>query len=64
MIPEGDYGAGEVKIAETGTYEPLAWDRDRVEVVLHGARFTGKYVILRFKKSGEKEWLILRAKSV
>jgi len=59
-IPEGEYGAGDVTIADTGTYEPLTWDADRIEVVLHGARFTGTFVLVRFKKAGEKDWLVLR----
>jgi len=61
-IPEGEYGAGEVKIADSGTYDPIAWDTDRIEVFLHGSRFMGKYVLIRFRKAGEKEWLVLRAK--
>lgn len=61
-IPEGEDGAGEVKIADAGTYETLAWTSERIEVVLHGKQFSGKYVILRFKKSGEKNWIILKGK--
>ena len=61
-IPEGKYGAGEVKIADTGIYVPLEWKQERIEVSLHGSRLKGKYVLIRFKKAGEKEWLILRAK--
>ncbi len=61
-IPEGEYGAGVVAIADQGTYEPFAWDNDRIEVVLHGARFSGKYVLVRFRKAGEKEWLVMKAK--
>ena len=61
-IPEGDYGAGEVKIADTGTYETVMWEPDRIEVVLHGTRISGKYLLVRFKKAGNKEWLIFRAK--
>lgn len=59
-IPEGDYGAGDVKIADTGTYDPQRGDTDRIEVVLHGARFSGTFALVRFKKAGEKEWLVLR----
>jgi bifunctional non-homologous end joining protein LigD len=62
-IPEGEYGAGTVAIADQGTYETLAWEPDRIEIVLHGSRFTGKYIILRFKKAGEKDWLVMKAKS-
>jgi DNA ligase D-like protein (predicted 3'-phosphoesterase) len=62
-IPEGEYGAGTVAIADQGTYETLAWEPDRIEVVLHGSRFTGKYLILRFKKAGEKDWVVMKAKT-
>lgn len=62
VIPEGEYGAGTVSIADHGTYEPLAWSDDRIEVVLNGARFSGKYVLVRFKKAGEKEWLVMKAR--
>jgi bifunctional non-homologous end joining protein LigD len=31
-------------------------------VHLHGLVFSEKYVLIRFKKAGEKEWLVLRAK--
>ncbi len=61
-IPEGEYGAGEVRIADAGTYDTLAWTGDRIEIVLHGKLFSGKYVILRFKKAGEKNWIILKGK--
>ncbi|MEN6443935.1 MAG: DNA polymerase ligase N-terminal domain-containing protein [Methanoregula sp.] len=61
-IPEGDYGAGEVKIADTGVYESLVWTDDRIEVVLHGRKFSGKFVLVRFKKAGENEWLVMKGK--
>ncbi|MEN6318723.1 MAG: DNA polymerase ligase N-terminal domain-containing protein [Syntrophaceae bacterium] len=61
-IPEGDYGAGEVKIADTGVYESLVWTDDRIEVVLYGRKFSGKFVLVRFKKAGEHEWLVLKGK--
>jgi DNA ligase D-like protein (predicted 3'-phosphoesterase) len=62
IIPEGEYGAGEVKIADTGMYDTLMWKDDRIEVVLHGREFAGKYVLVRFKKAGENEWLVLKGK--
>jgi len=61
-IPDGGYGAGTVAIADAGTYETLVWDEERIEVILNGARYSGKYVLVRFKKSGEKDWLVLKAK--
>jgi bifunctional non-homologous end joining protein LigD len=61
-IPGGEYGAGEVKIADAGTYETLAWTNERIEVLLHGKVHTGKYVLLRFVKAGEKNWIVLKGK--
>jgi DNA ligase D-like protein (predicted 3'-phosphoesterase) len=61
-IPEGQYGAGEVKIWDTGFYEPMTWTDDRIDVFLHGEVFSGTFVIIRFKRAGDKEWLVLRAK--
>jgi DNA ligase D-like protein (predicted 3'-phosphoesterase) len=62
-IPEGQYGAGEVKIADHGNYELLTWTTDRIEFVLHGELLAGKFLFLRFKKAGEKEWIVMRGKS-
>jgi len=61
-IPEGEYGAGTVSIWDTGLYEPLLWEDDKIEVVMKGDRISGRYVLVRFKSAGEKEWLLLKAK--
>ncbi|NMB78131.1 MAG: ATP-dependent DNA ligase [Methanomicrobiales archaeon] len=62
-IPEGEYGAGRVSIADAGTAEVLAWGEERIEVILSGRRFLGKYLLVRFRKAGEKEWLVMKAKA-
>ena len=62
-IPEGGYGAGTVAIADHGTYEMLGWSEEKIEVILHGTRFSGNYVLVRFKKAGGKEWLVMKAKT-
>ncbi|NIO23148.1 MAG: hypothetical protein GTN38_03935 [Candidatus Aenigmarchaeota archaeon] len=58
-IPEG-YGAGKVKIWDKGTFEIV--DRKDWKIVLKfkGKKLKGEYVILRFKKAGEKDWLIFK----
>ena len=61
-IPEGEYGAGEVKIVDHGNYDVISWNTDRIEFVLHGEQFRGKYLLLRFKRAGEKEWIVLKGK--
>jgi bifunctional non-homologous end joining protein LigD len=56
-IPEGNYGAGEMKIWDRGTYELEKWRKDEVIVVLHGDRVQGKYVLFQTKGS---DWMIHR----
>jgi bifunctional non-homologous end joining protein LigD len=40
-IPEGHYGAGEVRIFDDGWYEPIEWTDTKVSFRLHGRRYTG-----------------------
>ncbi len=40
-IPEGHYGAGEVRIFDNGTYDLVEWDDKKVSFVLHGRRYPG-----------------------
>lgn len=60
-IPEGEYGAGTVRIWDRGVYEPLAWEEDKIEFLLRGERLSGRYVLVRLKKAGENDWLLLKA---
>jgi DNA ligase D-like protein (predicted ligase)/DNA ligase D-like protein (predicted 3'-phosphoesterase) len=61
-IPEGQYGAGTVKIFDQGMYETKLWNENMIEVTLHGQRLRGRYVLARFKKAGDKQWLLMKAK--
>lgn len=60
LIPEGDYGAGEVKIADSGTYNIIDWLPDKIEIILSGKRFFGTYVFIRFQRAGKGQWIILK----
>ncbi len=63
-IPEGHYGAGEVRIFDDGTYERIEWDEKKVSFVLHGRRYPGlEYHLVRTKlgKPGEDNWLVFLA---
>lgn len=63
VIPEGQYGAGTVKIWDKGHFETKVWAPDKIEVKLKGERLHGTYVLVRLKKSGsDKNWLILKGK--
>ena len=51
-IPEGHYGAGEVRIFDDGWYEPIEWDDKKVSFKLHGRRYPGSGVPLREDPDG------------
>lgn len=62
-IPEGQYGAGTVKIWDKGHFETKVWEPDKIEVKLSGERLHGTYVLVRLKKSEDnKNWLLLKGK--
>ena len=62
VIPQGQYGAGTVKIWDKGVYEVKVWDEKMIEFTLQGERLKGRYVLVRLKKAGEKSWLLLKGK--
>jgi DNA ligase D-like protein (predicted 3'-phosphoesterase) len=59
-IPEGQYGAGSVKIWDRGKYEMISRHKEKMVIALHGKKMKGEYVLLRFKKTGEKNWLLFK----
>ncbi len=58
-IPEGEYGAGKVKIWDKGYWVPEHVDEKKIVGELHGKRFTGRFTLLQFKG---KNWLFFKAK--
>ena len=61
-IPKGEYGAGEVRIFDEGTYEPLEWTDKKITIRLHGERLQGEYHLVNTDAStGGKNWLIFRS---
>ena len=60
-IPAGEYGAGTVTIWDKGTYDTKLWADDKIEVILHGRRLSGHYVLVPFKRAGKNDWLIFKA---
>jgi bifunctional non-homologous end joining protein LigD len=57
-IPEGHYGAGEVRIFDDGWYEPIEWTDTKVSFRLHGRRYPG--VEYHFVKT-RTDWLAFLA---
>jgi len=58
-IPEGNYGAGEMTIWDTGTFSVEKWRKDEIIVVFSGERLTGKYALFHAGKDA-KDWMIHR----
>jgi bifunctional non-homologous end joining protein LigD len=61
VIEEG-YGAGTVEIWDRGNYELISRDKDKIEVKFAGTKLKGPYLLIRFKKAGENNWLFFKAK--
>lgn len=61
-IPQGEYGAGTVKIWDKGEFEFKAWAEDKIEFTLKGQRLKGRYVLAKFKKANGKNWLLIKAR--
>ena len=60
-IPEGEYGAGEVKIWDKGELKMIEMDDKKIEFELRGKKLLGRYVLIRAKLSGEnKNWLFMK----
>lgn len=63
LLPEGTYGAGVVKIWDTGTYDLIERTPDKIVVDLHGKKLKGKYALIQFTdKRGKKNWLFFKMK--
>ncbi len=59
-IPESEYGGGEVRIFDRGTWELAGRTEDRLTFVLHGERLAGRWHLVRTGNEGGKEqWLAL-----
>jgi bifunctional non-homologous end joining protein LigD len=57
-IPDGSYGAGDMFVWDTGTYEASKFADDKVVFTLHGERARGQYALFPLKDG--RDWLIHR----
>lgn len=58
-IPEGEYGAGSVKIWDGGHYRLLGRSEKILEIELQGHRLRGQYLLVH---TGGKNWLLFKRK--
>ena len=62
-IPEGEYGAGTVKIWDSGTYELESRTPTRLTFRLMGMKMQGRYVLVQTGFGGQgKNWLLFQAR--
>ncbi|MDQ0475793.1 MULTISPECIES: DNA polymerase ligase N-terminal domain-containing protein [Chryseobacterium] len=76
-IPEGNYGAGEVEIWDSGTYEPLEkvegksddlimrheLHQNSLKFILHGKKLKGEFALVKMKNSKDPNaWLLIKHK--
>jgi bifunctional non-homologous end joining protein LigD len=69
-IPEGEYGGGTVMLWDRGTYEAAddggtaslrhGYEKGDLEIVLHGTRLRGGWVLVRMKRPGRPQWLLIK----
>lgn len=75
-IPEGNYGAGQVEIWDSGTYEPLDSNSklsDEKELlkelhagslkfILYGKKLKGEFALVKMKNTEDNSWLLIKHK--
>jgi len=66
IIPEGNYGAGEVIVWDRGVWVPLedpieGLKKGKLLFELRGYKLRGKWTLVKLKK-GVKEWLLIKEK--
>ena len=63
QIPPGQYGAGEIRVCDKGTYEPDEWTEDKIVFALHGERTAGNFKLIRFAHGKPNEWLLFKSRN-
>ena len=69
-IPQGEYGGGTVMLWDRGVYEAEdgggvdalrdGYERGDLKFVLHGERLRGGWVLVRMKRPGRPQWLLIK----
>ena len=62
IIPEGNYVAGKVEIWDSGFYELKFEDKKKTEIIIHGKKLKGNYVLVKtsYGSKPEKSWLFFK----
>jgi bifunctional non-homologous end joining protein LigD len=60
VIPKGNYGAGTMKVWDSGTYETEEWTDTKATVTFHGEHVQGKYHLFHIGGRTGNDWMIRR----
>lgn len=60
QLPEGQYGAGHIRIWDKGTYDSKEWTDQRIVFTLDGGQVSGRFNLIRFTRGKPNEWLIIK----
>jgi len=62
-IPKGEYGAGEVKVWDKGTFNVLEQGKGKYVMDIKGEKLSGPYVLIQTRMAGNpRNWLFFRKK--
>ncbi len=61
-IPEGNYGAGKVKLWDKGTYKLIKKNSKEIEIKISGKKLKGDFVLVKtnYGNKPEKSWLFFK----
>ncbi len=63
IIPKGMFGAGQVLVWDSGTFEIMEETEDKIVFILHGRTLKGEFSLVRFKgREKGNEWLLIKRK--
>jgi bifunctional non-homologous end joining protein LigD len=60
VIPKGNYGAGTMKVWDSGTYDTHEWTDTKATVTFHGEQVQGRYHLFHIGGRGGNDWMIRR----
>jgi DNA ligase D-like protein (predicted 3'-phosphoesterase) len=60
IIPEGNYGAGEVKIWDNGNYKLIEKNSKKIIIEINGKKLKGKYCLIKTDYGNKNSWLFFK----
>jgi DNA ligase D-like protein (predicted 3'-phosphoesterase) len=60
-ISPGEYGAGNIRVWDCGSYTPVDWTAERITFEAHGTRTIGRFTLIRFRRGDPSDWLLVKS---